>query len=92
MRSGKFDWRVLKTLSNCALVVGTTIWVLDWYNYDQIELVVNDPVAKAYWLQIKHLYDKLELISLVLMIGLRVIYWTIDYLHNRRVTELSKGD
>jgi hypothetical protein len=68
------------------------IGFLDWYNYGQMEFVVNDPIAKAYWLQIRHLYETIGWISLALMIGLRVLYWTIEYIQDRRTMELSEGD
>lgn len=92
MEEATFKWRPLKTLSNYAFVVMILVGVLDWYNYDQIELVVNDAIAKAYWLQVRHLYERLGLISAALMIGLRVSYWTIEYIHDRRVMAPSKGD
>ena len=57
MEVGKFNWRILRALSNCAFVVKVVIEGLDWYNSDHFESVMNDPAAKAYWLQIKHLYE-----------------------------------
>ena len=92
MQRAKFNWLALKTISNYVFVVMIFIWALDWYNQEQIELVVNDPIAKAYWLQIRHLYERLEWISLALMVGLRISYWTIEYIRDRRVMVSSKGD
>ncbi|MFZ0060576.1 MAG: hypothetical protein WAL47_00910, partial [Pyrinomonadaceae bacterium] len=56
----------------------------------QVDTVVNDPVAKAYWLQVRNLYSRLEFISLTLMIGLRVSYWTIGYIRDRQVLSQTK--
>ena len=81
----KKQWRFLITLSNGACGAIVVVWILDWYNLDQIELVINDPAAKAYWLQTQHFYDRLGWISLVVMIGLRVTYWTAEYIHDRRL-------
>ena len=92
MDRAKFNWRALKTLSNYAFVVVILILVLNWYNYDQIELVVNDPIAKAYWLQVRRLYERIGWISLALTIALRITYWTIEYVQDRRVAAASKGD
>lgn len=88
----KANWRVLKKISNGAFVVMAVIWVLDWYNREQVELVINDPTAKAYWLQINHLYERIGWISLAIMVGLRVSYWTIEYIHDRRLMGSNKGD
>ncbi|MGH9930225.1 MAG: hypothetical protein ACREA9_13515 [Pyrinomonadaceae bacterium] len=43
-------------------------------------------------MQIRHLYDRVGWISLALTAGLRVSYWTIDYVHDRRVMASNKGD
>ena len=57
------------------------IQFLDFYNLNHIELVINDATAKAYWLQVDHLYSRIGWISLVAMVSLKIIYWTIEYIH-----------
>jgi hypothetical protein len=92
MEAGEFNWRILRTLSNCAFVVMAVILALGWYNDNQFESVMNDPTAKAYWVQTRHLYDRVGLVSMGLLIGLRICYWTIEYIHDRRMIAATKGD
>jgi len=74
MKEKHYDWRILKRLSNYAFVGMVLFEVLDWYNRDQFEMIMNDPLAKAYWRQTQHFYDGIGWVSLSLFAGLRVCF------------------
>jgi hypothetical protein len=86
-----FNWRNLRTLSNCGFVVMMVVEILDWHNSAQFESVMYDPGAKAYWLRVKHFYDVLGWISIAIFIGFRVSYWVIEYIYDRRNLAINRG-
>jgi len=88
---GKAKWSFLKTISNCALVIMPLLLVLHWYNDGKFEAVVNDPIAKQYWIEVRHFYDLIGLILIAALVVPRLCYWTIEYFYDRRSLSLGKG-
>ena len=92
MGAGRFDWRILRTLSNCAIVVMMVIQAVDWYRWARLdESVMSNPALGATWLGRQHLYERIGWISLALTVGLRMCYWTIEFIHDRRLAS-NRGD
>jgi hypothetical protein len=86
-----FKWRILKTLSNAGFVVMILVEILNWHNSSQAESIMYDAEAKAYWLRVRHFYDLLGWISIAMFIGLRLIYWVIEYFYDRRNLAGARG-
>jgi hypothetical protein len=88
-----FNWRILKTLSNWAIYVNIVIWLLDWYHWSWLdESVMNNRTVGDAWLRREHLYVRIGLVSVALVITLRVTYWIIEYIHERRMVASDRGD
>jgi hypothetical protein len=84
--------RIVQILENCAFVGLLVSLALDWYHESRLdESIIADPAAKAEWLRWDHLYDRIGLIFLVLMVALKIVYWVGDYMYDRRVIALDKG-
>lgn len=83
MTISKFNWRILKTLSNCAFAVVIVIQVLDLYLYFYLDSAIGTPLERV-WLSRHHLYDGIGLVAFVLWLIFRISYWTIEYVHDRR--------
>jgi hypothetical protein len=85
LKSGKLDWRILRPLSNFAFTVLTVVWILDFVrDFTLNESVMDDPVASKAWLGRQRLYTRIELVVLALGIALRIAYWVIGYVNERR--------
>ena len=84
-------WRHLKTISNWGFASWIFVQILDWYNADQLESVMYDPVAKAYWRRIQHLYEVIGWTSASVFIGCLTAYWLIEYIYDRRNLKLNRG-
>jgi hypothetical protein len=88
----KFNWRILSTLSNIAAVVLGVVWILDWYHWSGLEeSVMDNPAARSVWLREQHLYTRIGLVAAAFMIGSKIAYWVIEYLHDRRMTTNKGG-
>ena len=93
MEASNSKWRILKTLSNCAFGVLLFIQVFDLYHQSQLdEAVMDNPTLVRLWLLRENLYVKVGVISLVLWIVFRIIYWTIEYVHDHQRMNASKGN
>jgi hypothetical protein len=85
LKSGKLDWRILRPLSNFAVTVLTVIWIFDFFqDFALDESVMDDPVARKAWLGRQHWYTRIELVILALAIALRIAFWLIEYVNERR--------
>src|SRR5262249_36595010 len=89
---GREKWSFLKTISNCAFVIMPLVFVLHWYNDSKFDVVVNDPIAKQYWVEMRHFYDLIGWVLIVALVVPRLCYWTIEYLYDRRSLSLGKGN
>ena len=83
---GKSQWRVLKTLSNVALVSMLLVWMLQWRNDNEFEKIINDPVAKEFWIETRHFYDLLGWLSIAGFLIPRLAHWTIEYVYDRSLS------
>ena len=88
----KVSWRFLRTLSDCALLVTAVVWIFQWHNDNQFERVINDPVAKQFWIETRGFYELVAWISIAGFIVLRLSYWTIEYVHDRRIMSRRKEE
>jgi hypothetical protein len=88
-----FKWRILRTLSNYAFVLVIIAQLLDWYQWFWLdESVMDDPIARVEWLQRRHLYDRIGMVSLILFLVLRITYWVIEYIRDRQMIASYEGD
>ena len=80
-----FKWRILRQLSNCAFVVLMIAEGLGWYDLSRLDdSGINSPTVTAAWLARRNLYDRIGITSAAIMVILRVSYWVIEYLCDRR--------
>jgi len=86
-----WNWRSLKTISTCGFLLIILVEILSWHNSNQVELVVNDPVARAYWLRLRNFYDLLGWIGIAWFFGFRICFWVIEYIHDRRNLAVNRG-
>ena len=85
MGTDRFNWRILKTLSNIAFWVLMFAQVLQWYQSSRLdEGVIANPALHSLWLSRQHLYIRIGVISAVVMVSLRIAYWIIEYIHDRQ--------
>jgi hypothetical protein len=52
---------------------------------------MDNPAARSVWLREQHLYTRIGLVAAAFMIGSKIAYWVIEYLHDRRMTTNKGG-
>lgn len=88
-----FKWPILRKLSTCAFVLWVITQLLDWYHGMQLDdATIDNPITKGAWIQRRHFYDRLGLISFLLFMVLRITYWIFEYTHERRLVTANKGE
>ena len=84
----KESWRVLRTLSDLGFLALTLALVLSFVQDFGVDF--DDPVERTRFLARRYWYWRIELAAAATAIILRIAYWIIEYVHDRRQIKAAR--